>query len=71
MTLRGIIKLSPAEALRLREKVAAGDREAARDWVLYSTWRQIDARRDYTPRIKTEVLRAFADHLVIQWPQTI
>jgi hypothetical protein len=71
MTLRGIIKLSPAEAARLQVKVAAGDREAARDWILYSTWRQIQARRDYTPRVKTEVLRAFADHLVIQWPQTI
>jgi hypothetical protein len=51
VTPHAILKLSPSDALALRQRALGGDLSAMKDYVLYGLWRKIQTDR-FTPKRK-------------------
>ncbi len=45
MTPHAILKLTPSDALAVRQKAMGGDLSAMKDYVLYGLWRKIQSDR--------------------------
>lgn len=45
MTPHALLKLTPSDALALRQRALAGDLSAMKDYVLYGLWRKIQTDR--------------------------
>lgn len=60
LALQEIAKLTPLEAESLRGRAVAGDTFAARDYLLYAAWRQIDSK-NLSPKEKAKSLRVLSE----------
>jgi hypothetical protein len=54
--LSRIIRLTPSEALAVRERAAGGDLAAIRAFFLHASWLKIKAKRRYSREAKREAL---------------
>lgn len=70
MTHKEITRLSPSEALALREKADAGDARAQQDWILYAGWKHISLQKGFSRRAKVSLFLSIAPTVKVSW-QTI
>lgn len=66
MTPHAILKLTPSDALALRQRTLAGDLFAMKDYVLYSIWRKIQSDRFIPKGKRPKAFRTFLKHFDVQ-----
>lgn len=70
MTLIKITKLNSETAEAFRLKATSRDAEAARIFLLYCAWKEINAKKGYSFRTKYEVFSKMSEGLKLQWQTT-
>lgn len=67
--IKWTVRAKPADLLALKDKIVAGDREAARLYVLSAAWQRIKTAAGYSGRVKIKTLRELAGIITvnIEW----
>lgn len=66
MSPRAIMKLTPEGVADLHARAVSGDSEAARDFVKYSVWHEIQQRDYIPPNLRARVFFGVVRHINIQ-----